>query len=98
MKLDILVKISIICCGNCPNIQLIIYTCPIPHSPIPPGCERSEHKSNKARLIQLLQEKFRAVDFDRASQDVRPFIKDRQELALWSQDFFLEIIKSIAVI
>ena len=59
---------------------------------------KREDKFNKNRLIQLLQEKFKAVDFDKASQDVRPFIKDKQELALWSQDFFLEIIEDIAVI
>lgn len=59
---------------------------------------KREDNLNKVRLIQLLQEKFKAVDFHKASQDVRPFIKDKQELALWSRDFFLEIIKSIAVI
>jgi len=59
---------------------------------------KKEDKLNKDHLIQLLQEKFKTVDFEKASQDVRPFIKDKQELALWSQDFFLEIIKDIAVI
>jgi hypothetical protein len=59
---------------------------------------KSGDKISKDRLIQLLQKKFKAVDFDKASQDVRPFIKDKQELALWSQDFFLEIIKSISFI
>lgn len=59
---------------------------------------KREDKISKDRLIQLLQEKFKAVDFNKASQDVRPFIKDKQELALWSRDFFLEIIKDIAVI
>ena len=48
---------------------------------------KREDKLNKDRLIQLLQEKFKAVDFDKASQDVRPFIKDKQELALFFKFF-----------
>jgi predicted nucleotidyltransferase component of viral defense system len=59
---------------------------------------KKEDNLNKDRLVQVLQEKFKAVDFNKASQDVRPFIKDKQELALWGRDFFLEIIKNIAVI
>lgn len=39
-------------------------------------------------LKKLLDERFRAVDFEGAKQDVLPFIRDPEKLALWSPDFF----------
>lgn len=57
-----------------------------------------EEQLDKNRLLQLLQEKFTKVDFEWAKQDVRPFIKDPQELVLWNRDFFLNIIETIEII
>jgi predicted nucleotidyltransferase component of viral defense system len=56
------------------------------------------NKLDKNRLLKLLQEKFETVDFERAKQDVNPFIKDKQELALWNRDFFIEVIQTFEVI
>ncbi len=53
---------------------------------------------NKNSLLQLLHEKFETVDFEQAKMDVRPFLKDRQELALWNREFFSGIIENIEVI
>lgn len=62
------------------------------------GHWKREDKLDKDRLSKLLKEKFETVDFNRAKQDVRPFIKDKQELDLWSKKFFFDIIKTLEVI
>jgi predicted nucleotidyltransferase component of viral defense system len=62
------------------------------------GHWKREDQLDKTRLLQLLQDKFNTVDFELAKKDVKPFIKDEQELALWSREFFLDIIKNIDVI
>lgn len=49
-------------------------------------------------LLNLLKEKFNTVDFNEAKKDVSPFIKDRQELELWSPRFFLDAIKTITIV
>ena len=41
-----------------------------------------------ARLRRLLTRRFEQVDFDQARSDVRPFIRDDAELALWDRTFF----------
>ncbi len=42
-------------------------------------------------LKDLLVDHFSKVDFEQAARDVEPFIKDRQELDLWSKEFFVEL-------
>ncbi|MFV1995813.1 MAG: nucleotidyl transferase AbiEii/AbiGii toxin family protein [Verrucomicrobiales bacterium] len=39
-----------------------------------------------------LAERFASVDFEQAKNDVRPFIRDPDELALWSREFFVELV------
>jgi len=48
-------------------------------------------------LLDLLQTKFDTVDFDLLKKDVRPFIKDHQELDLWNRGFFSEIVEHLEV-
>lgn len=43
-------------------------------------------------LIQMLTEQFAKVDFEAAKNDIRPFIKEQAEIALWSKDFFLQLL------
>jgi hypothetical protein len=42
-----------------------------------------------------LEERFAAVDFEQAKEDIAPFLKDPRELRLWSAQFFLELIPQI---
>lgn len=39
-------------------------------------------------LVDLLRERFAAVDFKQAAEEVRVFLPDPRELKLWSRDFF----------
>lgn len=61
------------------------------------GHWKREDKLDKNILLQLLQEKLNTVDIEQIKKDVQPFLKDKQELDLWSRDFFLEIIESIDI-
>jgi len=54
-----------------------------------------KEKLTKKCLIEILKEQFKSVDFQKAKNDVRPFIKDQQELSLWSCDFFSKIVENI---
>ena len=62
------------------------------------GHWKREQTLDKTILIELLQEKFKGTDFDLVKKDVYPFIKDKQELSLWSHEFFLSIIEDIQII
>lgn len=46
-------------------------------------------------LIDMLNQRFAAVNFDQAKADVLPYIKDFSKLDLWSQEFFTEISKDL---
>ncbi len=62
------------------------------------GHWKREDTLDKDILLELLEEKFKTVDFEQVKRDVLPFLKDKQELALWSAEFFLGIIKDLEVI
>jgi hypothetical protein len=42
-----------------------------------------------------LEERFAAVNFDQAKEDIAPFLKDPRELSLWTPEFFLQWILRI---
>ena len=47
------------------------------------------------QLKELLRARFATIDYDQAKQDVLPFIKDPNKLAVWSQDFFDQITENL---
>ena len=48
-----------------------------------------------SQLRQLLRQRFQQVDFDQAKRDVRPFIRDEDELELWDSAFFQSLVERI---
>ena len=50
---------------------------------------------NLQQLKKLLYQRFAEVDFEKAKNDVRPFIKDSQEIEIWSEDFFKQITERL---
>ncbi|MFM8716053.1 MAG: hypothetical protein ACKOF3_04595 [Spartobacteria bacterium] len=48
-----------------------------------------------AGLRKCLEERFAAIDFEHAKEDVAPFLKDSRELSLWGFGFFMELIPQI---
>ena len=47
------------------------------------------------KIKRMLCERFDAIDFARARQEVEPFIRDRSSLNLWSTDFFKQITEKL---
>lgn len=49
-------------------------------------------------LIEMLTKHFSKIDFGIAKSDIRPFIKDQAEIALWSKEFFLQLLPKLNTI
>lgn len=49
----------------------------------------------KEKLIELLEKRFDQMDYEIAKSDVRPFIKDQNNLDLWNSHFFKSITQGI---
>ena len=50
---------------------------------------------NDAVMKEMLYRRFDLIDFESAKEDVRPFIKDKGSLELWSAGFFKQITDTI---
>ncbi|MBE6139943.1 MAG: hypothetical protein E7172_00140 [Firmicutes bacterium] len=46
-------------------------------------------------LKELLIRKFKEIDYDKAKEDVIPFIKNVESLDMWSKDFFISITEDL---
>ena len=55
----------------------------------------ADRAMDKADLVSLLKQRIRDVDFDQARADAIRFIPDPSALQLWSQDYFLDLIRSL---
>lgn len=59
--------------------------------------KQSGHLENGTLSVEdvkeLLIEKFRIIDFKAAKADVEPFIRNKNELDLWSEEFFISLTK-----
>jgi hypothetical protein len=60
------------------------------------GMLKSEKPFNMEDLKALLIKKFEATNWEKAKQDVAPFIKDGRELDLWSAPFFTSLFEGLA--
>ena len=50
------------------------------------------------RLLQLLRQRVRQVDVGEIREEVALFLRERQSLEVWSQDFFLHLIENIETV
>lgn len=48
-------------------------------------------------LVSALEVQFKSLDLQAAKRDVTPFLKDPDQIALWSNDFFLSLLSSLRV-
>jgi hypothetical protein len=48
-------------------------------------------------LKRLLTKKIMSINIEAAKKDVNRFVYDKKELDIWSQDYFLDLIKLIKV-
>ncbi|NCC99532.1 MAG: nucleotidyl transferase AbiEii/AbiGii toxin family protein [Bacteroidia bacterium] len=50
---------------------------------------------NKEEFIKLLKEKILSTDIDMVKQDVEPFVKNSDNLKIWSTDYFIQLTDMI---
>lgn len=55
----------------------------------------SKTKFNIENLKEMLNNKFKEINYKMAKEDVLPFIEDKESLDLWSEEFFIEISKNL---
>lgn len=58
----------------------------------------ADKKLENNDLKELLLQRISNIDFSQAKEDVLPFIDDPMSVAVWSQDFFKEIVEKLFVI
>ena len=46
-------------------------------------------------LRKRLEERFTAINFDQAKEDISPFLNDTRELTLWTHGFFVDLIPQV---
>ena len=62
------------------------------------GVLSSEDVFGLNELQTMLNERFTAIDFEQAKEDVYPFVADKSKLELWSTEFFRSITQSLKII
>ena len=59
--------------------------------------ELQEHRINKSDLFNLLKERIANLDVSQAALDIKPFIKEKEKLDIWSRPYFLDLIAHLKV-
>ncbi len=57
----------------------------------------SDKKFENSNLKKMLLKRIQDIDFNLAKADVLPFITDQASVALWSKEFFIEILEKLLV-
>ena len=57
----------------------------------------SSEKLTRERLLSMLEEKIRTIDWENAKSDMQPFIADMDALKIWSSQYFLSAIEYLQV-
>ncbi len=57
----------------------------------------SQETFSRERLIELLHEKIRSIDWESAKADVRAFVSDPQKLDIWSSEFFFQLLDHLQI-
>ena len=55
----------------------------------------NEETINKEQVLELLKDKIHSVSFDSVKDDVRKFIRNDEQLAMWNADYFNDLIQKM---
>jgi predicted nucleotidyltransferase component of viral defense system len=55
----------------------------------------NEETINKEQVLELLKEKIHSVSFDSVKDDVRKFIRNDEQLAIWNADYINDLIEKM---
>jgi hypothetical protein len=53
---------------------------------------------NQSDILQLLNKKFHSINYAQARHDISPFIKNPDEVKIWSAEFFTSITNNIQIV
>ncbi len=53
---------------------------------------------NRNDVVNMLKNRFEKIDFKMAKEDVLPFLKDPNELDLWSSGFFIDVLDQLSTV
>lgn len=56
-----------------------------------------KNRLSKNDVIDLLVEKIEKTDFNKAKDDVIPFVKDQSNLTVWSKAFFMAVLEKLLI-
>lgn len=61
--------------------------------------ENQDLKIDQNWIREKLEEKIKALDWDKVKEDVRHFLNsiDRQSLKIWSSEFFISKLKKLTI-
>ena len=59
--------------------------------------ELKDQQINTPALFGLLQERIASLNVSRAVSDIKPFLNDKAKLDIWSEKYFLDLIKHLKV-
>lgn len=51
-----------------------------------------------ADVRDLLTKRIDKVDIDQLRREVKPFVKDAAALAIWSKEFFLDVVSRLKIV
>ena len=57
-----------------------------------------EEKLDQAKLFDFLHRRIDEIDWEAAKQDIAPFIFEKEQLALWSKEFFHAVASQVQVV
>ena len=53
--------------------------------------------STREKQLVAFDARMDTIDFEKAKEDVLPYLKDRTEVDIWSREFFKEYIRRIII-
>jgi predicted nucleotidyltransferase component of viral defense system len=62
------------------------------------GHWNGDARLTRERFDELMNDAVERLDLDQARQDVAPFVKDQQALAIWSREFFRDVVARIKIV
>lgn len=58
----------------------------------------TEDAFSRAALLELLEQRISSLDFEKVKEDIVRFIPDPEQLEIWSQTYFLQLVRKIHLI
>lgn len=61
------------------------------------ACSEGSHLPTVGDFHRMLCKRIASINWDNAKEDIIPFIKERQELEMWTEDYFLQLADMLVI-